>query len=65
MTISDTTKSTSHFGKTVYHDINTGKTYTVPWGGADWLLFVFLVALGSAVIAFLSAVAVGVSRVVN
>lgn len=45
-------KSTSHIGKTVYYDLETNTSHTVPWGGTDWLLAAFLVVLfGSIAVA--------------
>lgn len=41
----DMIKSSSHIGSTTYHNIETGRTWTVPWGAADWLLLPFLVVV--------------------
>jgi hypothetical protein len=50
-------KSTSSLGKTTYHNIETGYTYTVPWGGADWLLAVLMTAFGLAALALVAGLA--------
>lgn len=33
-------KSISHIGSTTYMNVCNGATYSVPWGGADWILAV-------------------------
>jgi hypothetical protein len=40
-------------GQTIYQNICTGQTNTVPWGAADWTLAIFLMLLGFAFVAFL------------
>lgn len=38
-------RSTSHWGRTVYQNIETGETtHTVVWGGGDWFLAIGLVS---------------------
>jgi len=46
--------SAAHWGETVYHNICSGTTYTMPWGSVDYWLIggatAFLIGLGLFVI---------------
>ena len=35
----DCIKSTTKLGETIYRNICSNETDTVPWGGGDWFLF--------------------------
>lgn len=52
-TLDQCLKSISNFGSTTYQNICTGQTYSVGWGGLDWVGIILLLALGSIVVIFI------------
>lgn len=46
-------KSTSKIGETIYMNICNGSISSVPWGGADWIIFIFLCGMALCVLALL------------
>ena len=47
--------SASYFGKEVIYNICNNTNTEIPWGGGDWALLVFLLALGTGIIILLFA----------
>ena len=44
--VAECLKETTNFGETIVKNICDGTVNTIPWGGADWVLFGVLFTIG-------------------